>query len=352
MSAVLGTVVASDLANQLLKAYIRTEALSQTTQDKPLARILRAKSKAVVGGLGQISEPVQGAYMSDVAGFFAGYSEDDALTFTQGQNVLRAEANWYEHHSGLEITWTELKKDGITITDDGNESEHAGADAVRITKGVLKNRIADFGESWARAFNATCWLDGSQDAKAFPGILAILTDNPATGTTHGLSRATYPWWRHRALVGANKITASEANQTLSKTLRKESRQLKRFGGGTLALLAGSDFLDALEIEVASKGVYTQQGFANKGKNDIGISQISMRGIGDFEYDPTLDSLGLSKRCYMIDTDHIMLRPMTGEDNKVLNPTRPYNCAVYLQSMTWTGGLLANQLNSSGVYEVA
>lgn len=29
--------------------------------------------------------------------------------------VERAEFNWYEIHSGLVITWTELKQDGITI---------------------------------------------------------------------------------------------------------------------------------------------------------------------------------------------------------------------------------------------
>src|SRR4051812_48243607 len=109
----LGLVVAADLTNQLLKFYVKTGALAQTTQDKPLLRELRAAQKAFPGGLSAISMPVQGAFMSDVAGFFQGYSEDDTLVFTQAQNALRAEINWFEHHSGLEISWTELKKDGI-----------------------------------------------------------------------------------------------------------------------------------------------------------------------------------------------------------------------------------------------
>lgn len=349
---VLGLSVAQDLTNQLLKFYVKTGALSQTTQDKPLARILREKQKTFPGGNTTISLPVQVAFMSDVSGFFAGYSEDDALVYTQSQNVLRAEYNWYEHHAGLELSWTELKKDGITIMDSQKEREHSDAESVRTTTGVLKNRIEDFGESWARAFQLTCWLNGSQDAKAMPGVLALLTDTPSTGTTGGLSRATYPAWRHRTLIGANKIGASPTDQTLSKALRSEVRQLRRYGGKPDTILCGSNFYDALESEVTEKGVYTQEGFVNEGKTDMGVAQIRMRGVGQFQYEPSLDDLGLGKRAYFIDSNHLKLYPMQNEDNKVLHPERPYNAAVYLQSMTWTGGLCVNQLNCHGIYEVA
>jgi len=345
-------VVASDLTNQLLKRYIKTGCLSQTTQDKPLARILREKQKAFSGGNQTISLPVQVAFMSDVSGFFAGYSEDDALVFTQGQNALRAEYNWFEHHAGLEITWSELKKDGISIVDSGAEREQPDAAGVRITTGVLKNRIEDFGESWARAFQLTMWLNGTQDAKAVPGLTSLLTDTSTTGTTGGLSRATYPAWRHRTLIGANKITASPTDQTLSKALRSEVRQLRRYGGKPDTILCGSSFYDALESEVTEKGVYTQEGFVNEGKTDMGVAQIRMRGVGKFEYDPTLDDLGLGKRAYFIDGRRVKLMPMSNEDNKVVHPERPYNAAVYFQSMTWTGALTVNQLNANGIYEVA
>jgi hypothetical protein len=352
MAGVLGLVQAADLTNQLLKFYIKTGALSQTTQDKPLLKILTEKGKTFPGGNQVISLPVQGVFMSDVGGFFQGYSEDDALTFTQAQNVLRAEYNWFEHHAGLEISWTELKKDGITITDSMKESEHSDAASVRITTGVLKNRIEDFGESWARAKNYTLWNDGTQDPKAVPGLRSILTDTPAIGTTGGLSRATYPWWRHRARVGTSKILADASDQTLTKTLRSELRQLRRYGGKPDIALCGSAFIDALELEIAEKGIYTQEGFANEGKNDLGMAKIKMKGLGTFEYDPTMDDIGLGKRCYILDSRRIQLRPMQGEENKVLHPERPYNVAVYLQSMTTTLALVCNQLNCHGVYEVA
>lgn len=343
----LGTVVAADIASALLTFYVRGDALSQTMQERPLLAWLRGNKETFPGGKDNISSPVQGSYMEDTAGFFSGYSEDDALNFTQAQNILRVAYPWKEVHAGLIITWTELKKDGITVDDDAKTSEHSKRELVVLT-GLLKNRLADYGESYARATNKMFWNDGSQDAKAVPGITSILTDVPAVGVTGGLNRATYPWWQHRVQLG---IVASKVDQTLTTTLRNEMRQLRRFGGKPNKALCGSKFIEALEMEIQAKGILTQDGFTKEGKNDFGMAVISLKGLGTFDYDPTLDDKGMSKRCFVMG-NRMKLRPMTGEENKVLKPTRPYNYAVFLQSMTWTGGLECTQLNEQGVYSVA
>lgn len=344
----LGMSVAADIVNAALTFYVRGKALAQTMQEKPLVAAMKGAQKSFPGGKDNVSEPVQGVFMSDTNGFFAGYTQDDQLVYKQAANILRASYAWKEVHAGLWITWTELKQDGITVTDDGETSEHSEVELTRLT-GILQNRLDDYGESWARMFNNMLWRDGAQDSKQCPGLLSILTDVTATGTTGGLNRATYSWWRHRVSLN---LTPSEANQTLSKELRAELRQLRRFTGRPSLALCGSDFIEALESEVQAKGIYTQEGFTNDGKTDIGISQLRMRGLGTFVYDPTLDDLGYSKRCYIIDTRRIQLRPMEGEDNKVLSPTRPYDYAVFLKSMTWTGAFTCKHLNANGVYSVA
>jgi len=346
----LGLSVATDIANAALTFYVRGGTLLQTMQERPLLRILEAAKETFPGGKDNISLPVQGAVMADTAGFFAGYSEDDALVFTQAQNMLRAAYAWKELHAGLIISWTELKKDGVTVTDSMQTSDHSEVELTRLTS-ILQNRLEDYGESWARSMNSMLWNDGSQDAKAVPGMKSILTASSAVGTTGGLNRATYSWWRHRTLVGANAITASAANQTLSKALRSELRQLRRYQGKPNQALAGSAFIEALELEVQEKGIYTQEGFTSEGKTDLGMAKIRMRGLGTFEYDPSLDDAGQSKYCYVFDDRRIKLRPMEGEDNKVLSPERPYNYLVFLRSMTYTGGLVCNQLNANGVYAV-
>jgi len=345
----LNMVVAADLASMLLQFYVRSAAMSQTTKKKPLLGYLDSKKETFPGGLQYISTAIQGQYMSDTPGFFAGYNEDQLLQFMQAQNALRCQYPWKEVHAGLEITWTELKKDAITVNDSMKTSDHSKADLVRLTS-VLKNRLADFGESWARSKNYMLWKDGTQDALQVPGIQSILFGaNTNVGTTGGVSRATYPFWQNRGILN---IVPSGAGQTLTSTLRNEVRQLKVFGGEPTKAFCGSAFCEALELEMLAKGTYTLSGFNKKEAMDFGMMEASVPGIGTFSFDPTLDELGLSKYCYVIDGRRLKLRPMEGEENKVLKPERPYNVAVFLQSMTWTGGVENTQLNACGVYSVA
>jgi hypothetical protein len=145
------------------------------------------------------------------------------------------------------------------------------------------------------------------------------------------------------------IVASEQNQTLTKTLRKELIQLQRYEGKPNKAFCGSDFLDALFVEIQAKGYYTFEGFSKS--IDMGQRKVRMAGLGEFEYDPTLDLLGKSKYCYIMDSRRLRQRPMEGEDNKILMPTRPYNYMVFLKDMTWTGAVERTQGNCHGVYSV-
>lgn len=352
----LPTTAATDIGNAILDWYMKGPARAQTIQDKPLLRILDAAKKTFPATNLYIKGNVRGVYMEDTATvlssgnttFFHGYTEAEQLGFTVSGNIQQYQYSWYEVHAGLLITWTELKKAGVTITDRGGMSKHSGREVAIITD-LLMDRYADFAESWARQKNEMLWKDGSQDAQACPGILSILTDTNDNGTCGNISRNTYAWWRHRALVGANKIAASATDQTLTKKLRSEMIQLRRYGGSPVRAICGSAFLEALRLEVHEKGVYTQTGFT--GTRDVSMGDIRLDGLV-FEYDPTLDDLGLSKRCYVIDTRAIRLMPMAEEDDKLSFPERPYDYAMFLKSMFWTGSLVCDQPNANGIYEVA
>jgi len=354
----LGTTVAADIVYAALDFYVKGKAFLQTIQDKPLLRFLKENQKEFGGGQGNISSPVQGDFMASntsAAGFFAGYSEDDALTFMQAQNLHRVFYPWRECHAGLIITETELKKDGVSVNDSMKASDHAEAEVARLT-GILENRLDDYGEAYSRGKNVMFWMDGSQDAKQCPGVRSILQDGgPGVASIGGLSCTTYSWWNFRARMGEptatnpGRITPSESDQTLTKAIRHEIIQLKRYGGKPSKVFMGSDFWDALMLEVQAKGTYTQTGF--KRKNEIGMGAFYIDNL-EFEYDPTLDSLGRSKFAYFIDGRRLTLRPMAGEDDKVRAPERPYQYLVFLRSMTWTGALEATQLNCHEIMEVA
>lgn len=337
-----------NIANAALDYYIKGDALPQTIQDKPLLKAFEGSKKTFPGGKGNISVPVKGDFTTALAG----YSHNDSVSYANPANIKRVNFPWKELHAGITVTLTELKNDGISVVDSAQGktvSEHTDRELTALTN-LLDDKLADMAEGWARSFNSMLWKDGTQDTKQVAGLQSILTTSPNSGVTGGLDRSTSSWWRNRAVTG---ISYSTSSQTLSKKLRYEVRQLRRYAKNpNYLLLAGSAFLDALEQEVAEKGYYTQTGFANNGKNDIGLADIAMRGVGTFQYDPTLDELSLSKYCYFIDTNSINLYVMDGEDKKTHNPARPYQQYALYRAMTWTGGLVARQLNSSGVYSIA
>lgn len=342
-----GTTVAADIADAALDFFVRGPALLQSQQDRPLLAYLNEGKQTFPSGKQYISEPVQGAVMADSSGFFAGYSEDDTLTFQQAQNIKRARVEWKEVHAGFVITFTELKKDGISVTDgEARTSQHTEVELTRLT-GLLENRMADFSESWARAMNLMCWRDGSADAKQMPGLTSILTENINSGTVEGLDKGTYAWWRSRVKLD---LVPSPENQTITKFFRNEIKQLRRYGGRPNRILCGSEAWAGLMEEVERKGLYTQTGFT--GGVDVDLQRISVKGIGVFDYDPTLDDEGKARYFFVLDSTALKYRPMEGEENKTYAPARPYQYMLMLKSMTNTSGLIARRLNGMGVYRLA
>lgn len=338
-----------NIGNAALDYFVKGKTFAQTIQEKPLLNALISKQETFPGGKGEISIPVQFDYDTSS---FQGFTHNDTVGYTNPANIKRAKYPWKELHAGISLTLTELKHDGISVVDSLNSqrtSNHSQRELTVLT-GLLDNKLSDMAESWARSFDGMLHEDGTQDPLEVPGIAHLIADDPTTGIVGGIDRATVPAWRNRAAVGdLNAITHSPSAQTLTKFLRAELRQLRRFGGRPDLVIVGSGFLEKLEAEIHEKGVYTQSGFA-KGVNDIGMTDIFMQGVGRFIYDPTLDDMERSNFAYFIDTKNVKLKVMDGEDRKTHAPARPANQYVMYRSMTWTGGLTARQLNGCGVYE--
>lgn len=339
----------ANIANAALDHYIRGQPLSQTIQEKPLYDKMRGKQKTFPGGKDYISVGVKGDYTTTIQGF----SHDETVEYKNPANIKRAQYQWKEIHAGISMTMTELKKNGIRVVDTltGEETATNQDEQIRLAN-LLDDKLEDMAEGWARGFNDMLWADGTQDSDEVPGIRSIITDDPTVGTVGGLDGGNIDWWRNRSLVGPNKITSATTNGgVMIQTLQKEYRQLRRYGGNPDVWLAGSDMIDALETELRANGNYTENGFQNRGKNELGMADIYFKG-NPVMYDPTLDDDGYSKRLYVIDSKHIFLDTMEGEDMRTHTPARPAEKYVLFRAMTWTGGLVCRMRNSSGVYEIA
>lgn len=336
----------ANIANAAFNFHVKGPAMAQSIQNKPLYEAMKANQKKFSGGKELIVQNVKGVYSVRPEGF----SHDDQVGYSNPANIKQSSFPWKEIHAGIQVTLTELKKDGISVVDsmDGADTtEHSDRELTVITD-LLADKLDDMSEGWNIGYNEMLWNDGTQSSKEFAGVTGIISTTPTVGIVGGIDRAQNTWWRNR--VGLN-TAVSAANQTLLSLMRSEFRQLKRYGGNPTLYLCGSDFIEALERELTGNGVYSQEGWKNAGKTDIGVADVSWKG-NRFIYDPTLDDKGLDKYCYVIDPKHLFLRVMDGEDMKQHTPARPHDRYVIYRAMTWTGGLVANQMNCHGVYSIA
>lgn len=351
----------ANIANAALDFYLnKGDTFKQSIQARPLLELMERRAKTFPGGKGNISLGVKGVFGSGgVNDYVAGYTHNDAVGFYTPANIQRVNFPWREHHIGLTLTHTELKIDGISVTDEGGDgrttSEHSGREMTALV-GLLADKLEDFGQQYAITMDRLLWGDGTADPKALAGIRSIIVDAPTLGTLGGLTRTTNTWWRNRAATAANAaaggqgaIASSPAGGGVLLTfLQGELRQLVRYGARPNTFLAGSSFINALESETRGNGYYSQTGFTKP--QDGSVGEMRFKNI-KVQYTPTLDDLGYAKRAYIFDDRHIYLMKMEDEWRHMFTPSRPVNQFVMYRSMTNTGQMVAQQVNGAAVYDI-
>lgn len=273
-------------------------------------------------------------------------SPDQSVTFNRYGQMKQAVYTGQTSHIGLNVPWLELLGAGYNLSS-GDEGKFTPTkdEQNRIQK-FLESKFEQMEHDERYGFSQDrIWSDGTN---GFAGITAFISLTPTVGTTGSISRLTNSKWRNRSLVGASKISYSATNQTLSNTLRGEMRFLAKFGAPNFKGYVGSSFLKALEVEAYAKGYLTQTGF--NGGADLSIPSITLNGV-EFMYEPALDDLSLQAYCYIVDTNAINLYMNEGNNFTTHNPKRAPQDLQYYHSILWTGMLAANQLNTSGVYQV-
>lgn len=345
--------VAADMTAIQLRKYVapdKAEDIFQHIQDKPLLVKLQEKSKPFGSGANYVSEGVMGALLYLKAGFYVGIAGSDTLVFKSSDGALQSQNQIGWGHAGLQITRDELLQQGILLTT--GKTKTTTEEKGKLLD-LLETRSADFNVSAKIARNTMLWGDGSADAKLIPGLRAIIRDDPtAVQTVCGISTAN-TWWRNIAATGIGgadaKLVYSKADGTMTERLSSYDRQLRRYGGNPDVWLAGSDFCDGVERESRAKGLLTTTGWYDKKTN------VKFKGImvGDYEiiYDPSLDDIGMSKRCYCFDSDRTKLRPQTGLWAMIEDRPEPVDQFIISKSMTDRGALTCRQMDCNGVFEM-
>ena len=354
----------ANINNSALETYLnRGEVLKQDIQNKPMLEAFQAAAGEFVGGKDNVNFAVGSGYGG---GGLQGYTGDDQLAHYNPVGTKRVRFPWKEHYLGIVVTMTELKNDGIDVIENGSNQrtrEMAGREAQALAN-ILDEKMEKMGADYNFSLDLLIHGDGSTDPKAIAGIRALILDAPTLGSTGGLSRVTNTWWRNRAATAANAaaggqgpITSNIANGgALIEFMDQEERQRNRYRNGqtNVRYFCGSAFIDAYKKELRANGNYTLNGWgAGRGTPDGSMKDPKHDGI-QLEWDPTLDDLGLSKRCYALDMGKrgIRLMYMDGQKYKKHNPARPYDRMVMYNGVSMTGVMIARQLNTSGVYDIA
>lgn len=352
----------TNITNSTLEHYLdKGKVWKQNVANKPMLAAFNAKAGQFPGGNSYVSVGVKSG---QGGGTLTGYTHDDQVTYYNPANNLRAKYPWREHHIGIVITHTELKIDGIDVTGDDpaqGTREMSGREEHALAN-LLDEKMDELGEDYADSLDKLLHRDGTGDAKAIAGIKSLLVANPTTGTRGGLNAATYAWWRNDAATVANAGAGGQGAITSSASgggalitfMDKAMRNRSKFKNGAtdMRYFCGSAFIDAYKAEMRANGSYTHEGWGAR-KPDGSMKDPSHAGV-DLIWDPTMDAEGESKRCYAIDMGRngIRLMYMDGQRMKKHEPARPYDRYVMYNGITMTGVLVAKQLNTSGVYDIA
>jgi hypothetical protein len=355
---------AGEIANinaSSLETYIdKGKVWKQDVANKPMLEAFNAKAGKFVGGNINVNFAVSSGYGG---GTLKGYTGDDQLTYYNPVGTVRTQWPWKEHFLGMVVTQTELKIDGIDVVEDGADQttrEMSGREAQALAN-LLDEKNEKLGADYAFSLDRLIHGDGSGDTKALAGVASIILAVPNAGSTGNLSRTANTWWQNRAATaafggagGQGAITsATTGGGALITFMDKELRLLNKYKNGStnLNFFAGSAFIDAYKSELRANGWYSHTGW-DASNADGSMPDPKHAGI-QLQWDPTMDDLGFSKRCYAIDMSRTGLRLlyMDGQRMKKHNPARPYDRMTMYNGLSMTGVLCAKQLNTSGVYDI-
>jgi len=360
--AELSAAVWADINNKALETYLdRGTVWKQDIANKPMLAAFNQRAGQFPGGKEFVSYLVGSGYGG---GSLQGYTGDDQVDYYNPTGSQRARSAWKEHHIGTVLTMTELKMDGIDIVESGtDQTTRAMSDReMQALANILDEKNAKLGEDYTFSLDRLIHGNGSTDTKALAGVASILLANPFAGTTLGINRAVHSYWRNDACTaaaagagGLGAITSNPANGgALIEAMDKADRRRSKFkrGSTNVRYFCGSDFIDAYKRELRANGYYSQTGW--QGKTPDGSMADPNHGGLPLEWDPTMDDLSLTKRCYAIDMSRtgVRLMYMDGQRMKKHNPARPYDRYVMYNGITMTGVMIAKQLNTSGVYDIA
>lgn len=284
------------------------------------------------------------------------YFGADQVSYNSRDPVRQTQWAWYNYHNGFGFDEDTLKAAGIIKTDD-REAQASGAE-----KAILWNRLKaaymTMKEGTQHDLAIEFLRDGTQSAKAVPGVSHIISTTPSSGTVGGISAAN-PYWQNNTALSIVTTTPSDGN--INAALKKMQRAVTRYGGKMpTRIFAGQGFIEKLEQEnrAISHLNVTMNNSGSGTSYDGGVATTKFDGIPVI-WDPTFDEIDAidstttwTKRAYMVSEDSVVLRPVSGFWMLNRKPPRVYDRYVHYWARTCSYRLTTSRRNGSAVLSIA
>ena len=370
-----------------LQNYLKNKPIDQVAVQRPLLKKLMSGKKTWGGGKENIVEQIRTGYDNNFEWFGdTSLNTSDTVSFNTRDTVRQAYYPWNSAHDGFQFSEDYLIGNGILIGDSQSPRNSSAAGLVQLTN-VFNESMEVLRLGFEEILDQSLHLDGtitvgggtSTANKAINGLDFIVPCVSHTGTVGGIDRASNTFWRNQIDMGAglNVTTGSDygngyPGDELLTPMHVMWRACQRNGGSPDFILAGTDFIKSYEAAAdAKESRYAVQPGSSSAPWNMDPS-IENKDWGTFTglyfqgvpimLDPVFqdldaisgakDSNGLTvdweKCCYFLNTKHLTLRPIEGNDMIARKPPREHTSYNYYWGMTWRGSLTANRCNCHGV----
>jgi hypothetical protein len=333
--------------------YLKNKPIDQIDVERPLLQFLMGTKKSAPGAKQFIVEQLRYRYQSN----FQWFSGSQVVTYNKRQTIEQAMYAWRSAHDGFALDEDRLAQNGIKINEDTNATSAAsGAEKIQLTN-LIEEQAEVLRLGFLEKFSQACHLDGTQSADAITGLDALVSLTPSTGTVGAIdrSKASNVWWRNNAYTG---LTYTTTTGTILDQMELGYRQCVRNGGRPKKIVAGGNFIDKYRYFLMTTYGRMDMGASGQKKLEGGTEMLLFHGI-PLEWSPEFDDLddlyapatAWKNRCYMLNSDHIKLRPLDGHDMVTRKPPRAYDKYEYYWGITWRGAVTMNRSNAHAVFAI-
>lgn len=344
--------IASDdlkyLARLTLAKQLSSTPIDLLKRDLPLLGALLRGKKNFLGG-----KTLAQTLIKDYGSNFKNAKGEDPITFNKRKPTDMAEFDWTRATDALYIAHDDLKTNGITVKEGKRGDYKMTSDEKVKLADLLDDNTHALKEGFLQNLDLSLHQNGTQDVDCIPGLDALVSTTPETGTVGGFDRATSKWWRNNAAIGIDPTA-------LKRTMEQQFRACIKHGGRPDFIIAGGNFIDAYADSIT---LTQNTNAASPDRVDVGLASKSGTDTGCFfkgipiVYNPTFDVLDeknpsetvkWSDRCYMLNLNFLKY---FDDGFDLVEPTRPYNILALYQMMIVRYSMVLKRADAHSVMSI-